>query len=229
MVKRPEKEGGRETQEKQWGAVLGLTFVLALVLALLIVWLYRPSEPLVLSREPGEERVAFDLPTVLAEGTSARKAYQLAAREALAWQPDARPAIVSAHWRPRQGGWSSNVVWTFQFYSASTRRLAVMVVDGSQTQLLQDVRSPYALPTFEDEDWQIDSREAVQTWWNNGGGAFHTTHSDVNLIAQLRVLEEADGRLVWRVTGVAGAQVRQVDVDGATGEQLDIQAPKTGE
>ncbi len=218
-----DEQGGKD--EKRWGHVLGLTFALALALAILIVWLYRPAEPFALRQEPEGGEIVFELPSGLAEGVSARQAYELAEAAALAWQPDARPATVSAHWRPRQGGWSSKVIWTFQFYSPSNRRLVVIVVDKGLTQLLQESLSPYELPTFDVERWQVDSQEAVQIWWNNGGGAFHTTHSGVDLVARLQASEAGDGRPVWRVTGIAGGQVKQVKVDGVTGERLDGDAP----
>jgi hypothetical protein len=223
---RDDKDG---QDQKRWGPVLGLTFALALALAILIVWLYRPAEPFALRRESEAGEIVFELPSGLAEGLSARQAYESAEAAALAWQPDARPATVSAHWRPRQGGWSSKVIWTFQFYSPSNRRLVVIVVDKGLTQLLQESLSPYALPTFDVESWRVDSQEAVQTWWNHGGGAFHTTHSDVDLVARLQAAEAGDGRPVWRVTGVAGGQVKQVDVDGVTGERLDVDASNDDE
>jgi hypothetical protein len=148
---------------------------------------------------------------------TARSAYQLAVDVARSWQPDGQVAIMSAHWQPRQGRWASGVVWMFQFYSPATRRLAVIVVDSGRARLLREALSPYPLPVFGEDDWQVDSLEALETWWKAGGASFVSIHSEVDLTAQLRVLKE-DDRVAWTVVGTSGAQTRRLIVDGVTGE-----------
>jgi hypothetical protein len=203
----------------RWAAVLGLAFVAALGLALLVLWLYRPSQ-----RPDGVETGGWsayaDLPASLSGGPSARRAYSPAAEVARTWQPDSCPAIVSAHWRPRQGRWPTDIAWMFQFYSPATRRLAVIVVEGGRARLLQETASPYPLPTFDEADWQVDSHAALDAWWGAGGAAFLSTHSEVDLMAQLRALEGREYRLVWTIAGIAGDQVKRLVVDGTTGERV---------
>jgi len=207
--------GTTKKRANRWIILLGLTFVVALVLALIIVALYRPSHP---SLEAGG-RPAFDLPVSLGESVTARSAYPLAVDVAQSWQPDGQPAIVSANWRPRQGRWPADVIWMFQFYSPATRRLAVVIVDGGRARLLREASSPYSLSTFGEDDWQVDSLAALEAWWNADGATFQAIHSEVNLTAQLRMQEQGN-RLVWTITGVSGDQMRSLIVDGATGEQV---------
>jgi hypothetical protein len=200
-------------------------FGVALLLALLILWLFRPARRNELSqptRETGQFEawvVSSAFPTSLTEGPAARSAYGPAADTARAWQPDAQPAIASAHWRPRQGRWPTAVVWMFQFYSPETQRLAVVAVDGGRAQLIQETLSPYPLMTFDVAAWEVDSHSVLRTWWDEGGAFFVSSHGIVELTAQLRISQE-DDRLVWRVIGVAGDQTRQVVVDGTTGDRL---------
>jgi hypothetical protein len=204
---------------RRWIVLLTLIFVVALVLALLVLTLYQPSER---PADTGAGAAPANLPASLAEGVTARQAYPPAAEIAQSWQPDGQLAIVTAHWRPRQGRWSTDVAWTFQFYSPTTRQLAVVVVDGGRARLLREALSPYPLRTFGTDDWQLDSLAALGSWWNAGGGTFVSLYSEVDLTAQLRVLDGdgADGRLVWTVTGITGGQLKRLVVDGTTGEQV---------
>ncbi|HDD25069.1 MAG TPA: hypothetical protein ENF52_06505 [Chloroflexi bacterium] len=224
MAEQMEGGRGRSGCRRTLIWALGVSFLVTLV----VMWIYRPapSEPVNPSNSGGgsEQFTAWSdstvFPTSLDEGPTAQAAYATARDTALAWQPDAQPAIVSAHWRPRADGhWPTMVVWSFQFYSPGTQRVAVIAVDGGQAQLLQDTLSPYVLSTFDETMWQVDSLMALEVWWEEGGAFFAASHPSVDLTAQLRISQES-GRLVWTVIGVSGGQMRRVMVDGVTGEQL---------
>ena len=205
----------------RWPIVLGLAFVVALGLALLVLSLYRPSQPPREREDVGAGlSVTTDLPSSLAEGPTARQAYPPAMDVARSWQADGHLAVVSAHWRPRQGRWPTEVTWMFQFYSPAARRLAVVVVEGGRARLLREAVSPYPLPSFSETDWQVDSLAALDAWWSAGGATFLSIHSEVDLMAQLRPLEGGGGQPMWTVTGIAGDQVKNLVVDGMTGEQV---------
>ncbi len=197
----------------RWIVLLGLTFVIALGIAWLILALYQPS-PLL----QGGQSDAVALHVSLAKSVTARSAYPSAVSVAQSWQPDGQLAIVSAHWRPSRGRWPTDVVWMFQFYSPSTRRLAVVVVDGARAWLLQEMSSPYVVPTFSEDEWQVDSLAALDTWWNAGGATFLSIYSEIEVTAQLRVLDGENDRLAWFITGIAGGHVKKSIVDGVTGE-----------
>lgn len=199
----------------RWGVLLALTFVVALVIAWLIVTLYRPSLPL-----EGGQADAGALHVDLAESVTARSAYPSAASVAQSWQSDGQLAIVSAHWRPSRGHWPTDVVWMFQFYSPSTRHLAVVVVDGARAWLLQETSSPYVVPTFSEDEWQVDSLAALDAWWNAGGATFLSIYSEIEVTAQLRVLDGESDRLAWSITGIAGGQTKKSVIDGVTGELM---------
>ena len=202
--------------EGRWLIPLVLTLVGAVVLVGLILALYRPFQG-----ETGEGAVAPQyLPAALAEAATAKRAYAAAMEEARSWQPDGQLAIVAAHWRTRERRWPVSVIWMFQFYSPSTRRLAVIVVDKGRARLLNESPTPYSLPTIDEEQWQVDSLAALNTWWNAGGGTFVSLNPELDLTAQLRPVQDAQAgdRLVWSVVGVAGSQVKRLTVDGTTGE-----------
>lgn len=208
MTQTTRKRAGR------WVVLLGLTFVVALGVALLILTLYKPSQQ---TGEVGEQS-GVALHVSLAESVTARSAYPSAVSVAQSWQADGQLAIVSAHWRPNRGRWPTDIAWIFQFYSPSARRLAVVVVDGGRAWLLQETTSPYPVSTFGEDEWQVDSLAALNTWWHAGGATFLSIYSEIDVTAQLRVLDGESDRLAWSVTGIAGDQVRRSVVDGATGE-----------
>ena len=94
----------------RWIALLGLTFVVALGVALLVLMLYRPAQqPL----EMGGGAAPVGLHVSLAESVTAQSVYLSAMDVAQSWQPDGQLAIVSARWRPRRGRVPSDVTWMF--------------------------------------------------------------------------------------------------------------------
>lgn len=206
---------------RRWFVVLSGAFLIALAVALLVLWLYKPSQP---SQQPQEEvGMLTSLPAGLAEAPVARDAYPAAVEVARSWQSDAGVAIAAAHWRPRQGRWPSDVTWMFQFYSPASRRMASVVVEGGRARLLREARSLYPLPVFDEAGWQVDSRAALDAWWRGGGVTLMPANSEVDLMAQLRVQQGEDGRLAWTITGIIGDRVESLVVDATTGEQLEDQ------
>jgi len=194
----------------RWVIVLVLALVVAVGLTALVI-----RQPGGATGRPGRSGITVGF----AGEPTARETYPAALEAAQAWQADASPAVISAHWRPRRGHWPTSL-WMFQFYSPSTHRTAVVVVEDRRARLLQETLSPYALPTFTDDEWQVDSSTALQVWWEKVGATFLALHPDMDLAAQLRV-EEGGERLVWIVTGIAGEQVRVVTINGTTGEPVE--------
>jgi hypothetical protein len=95
-------------------------------------------------------------------------------------------------------------------------------VDKGRARLLSESPTPYSLPTIDQEQWQVDSLAALNTWWNLGGGTFVSLNPELDLTAQLRPVQDAQAgdRLVWSVVGVVGSQVKRLTIDGTTGEPV---------
>jgi hypothetical protein len=153
----------------------------------------------------------------LGDGGSAKRLYAWADQAVRSLQGDAELASASTSWPfAAVEDLDDQVDWTFQFYSATTRRIYVVSVRESQATVLREALSPYALPTIAAEDWRTDSQQALSKWLSAGGGGFLDTRSVVDVSARLRHSET--GRLVWIVAGVArGTQdafVAQVDARG---------------
>lgn len=194
----------------RWAVLLGLAFIAALALAVLILWASPgpsggnpPGPPMPLPLEP-----------------TARQAYRAAQEAAQAWQMDALPSSLSAHWQRTRGRWPTQNVWTVHFYSPSSGRLAVFLVEVGRTRMLREAFSPYPLPTFAEDQWKADSPQALEAWWGSGGADFLARHSDAEVTLQLKPTSPTDNRPEWVITAVAGRQVQVVAISGVDGQPL---------
>lgn len=195
----------------RWGILLGLTFIVALGLAVLILWpSLRPAQ------RGGNVLSLIPLP----QEPTARQAYQAAQEVARAWQMDARLASLSAQWRPIRGRWPAQTVWMAQFYSPAAGRMAVVVAERGRARLIQEMASPYPLPTLAEERWRVDSPQALSVWWENGGEDFLARHTEVEVTARLKPFGSGDDRPVWTITAVAGNQVHTVTLSGVDGQRI---------
>ena len=194
----------------RWAVILGLAFIAALGISVLVLWPgMKPAE--------GGNPAGFPLP--LPQEPTARQAYRAAQEAARAWQTDAQPATLAAHWRQTRGRWPSQSTWTVQFYSPATGRMAVVVVEAGRARLLQETITPYPLPTWAEDRWRVDSPQALEVWWAEGGADFLARHPQAEVAIQLGPAGPADPRPVWTVTAVAGNQVHTLSISGVDGRQ----------
>jgi hypothetical protein len=169
--------------------LLGLSLILLAVVVGVVIFdrLVQPTGPL-----PAASLPAIQL--------TAREALAPAAEMAGQWQEDARMAAVSAFWSRVGILWGGQAEWAFQFFSPSTRRLAIITVVNGRARMVRESASPYMVTTFSAEEWNVDSDQALQTWWNRGGGALVSRRPEIDLAMQLRPLDES-GQLAWSVAG----------------------------
>jgi hypothetical protein len=152
---------------------------------------------------------------------SARNSYPLADQAARSWQEDARLVSASTSWPWAQlDDLSRPVDWTFQFFSPGTHRLYAVVVGESQVLPIREALSPYALPSLSEDEWRIDSHQALGTWLDDGGSIFMSRHPIVDISARLRRSEE--GRPEWVVVGIVKDSliVHVVRVDARNGRVI---------
>ena len=203
--------GMSEGSGVRWWLLVGLGLVLlAVVGALVYGQLARPAA----------------LPAVMGAGSggvTARQAFAPATELAVQWQEDVRLAVVSCRW-PTVGVYAGGEVeWTFQFFSPSTQRLALVTVAGGVARMVRESVSPYTVPTFSAEAWRVDSDQALQMWWNRGGGSLVARRPDTDLAMQLRVPDDGSGRPAWTVVGlVVGTEtVFTIVVDATSGALVE--------
>ncbi len=155
-------------------------------------------------------------------GTSARQALAPAVELAVQWQEDAQLAVVSRQWLEAGKHVGTDDGWAFQFFSPSARRLALVTVTGGTASLARESSSPYTVPTFSADEWQVDSDQALGIWWERGGQNLLVRRPDATLVIQLRVPEEGGEHPVWTVAGFAGTEsVISVALDGTDGAVVE--------
>lgn len=152
-------------------------------------------------------------------GETAREALPLAYELASQWQEDARLAVVSGQRSSARMKKGDVFSWAFQFYSPAAQRMALITVTDGRARIVRDVQTLSSLATFSVAEWEVDSDEALQVWWENGGEAMVRQYPETMLAMQLRVDEELGGDLVWRVSGLVTAteETLTVVVDAASG------------
>ncbi len=155
--------------------------------------------------------------------TTARAAFSLAADRAAQWRDDAALAVVSGQQSGREITDGESIEWMFQFFSPAAGQLALVAVSEGEARLLHEKMSPYRIPTLSERDWRVDSDQALETWWEDGGGFLVRRRPSVQVAMQLRVARGAsDGEAIWTIVGVDFDQESTftVDLDAATGARV---------
>ena len=156
-------------------------------------------------------------------GVTARQAFAPAAELAAQWQEDAHLAAISGRWSAVGMQPGDQVEWTFQFFSPSTQRLAIIVAVGEEARVLREGLSPYMVPTFSTEKWRVDSDEALRTWWESGGSTVVARRPDTDLAVQLHMPDGGGDHPIWTVVGwvVGTRSAFTVVVDATSGAQVE--------
>jgi hypothetical protein len=195
----------------QWAVVVGL---LAFILAVFGVLLYQLQVP---SPLPTPALPAF-LPD---DGAQARSVYPIAAQEALRWQEDAQLFSVGIIWDDLgPGGVPKRDRWTFEFFSPSQGQMAVIRATDAQAERLRTARLPNRLQVLPLDQWLVDSTQALQTWWEQGGGDFVRQHTRVSIGLKLR-MEPKGTRSLWTVAASASDQHWVVRIDSRDGTVVE--------
>lgn len=194
----------------QWVVVGGLMLFILVIFGALLFQLQVPDAPTVIPPP------SF----LLEEEAQARAVFPIAQQEALSWQQDAQLSAVETVWDDLgPGGILKRDRWTFQFTSPSQQRMAIIRVRDKQAQRLQTMLLPNRLPALPLEQWRVSSTQALQTWWDKGGGNFVQKHPFVSISLKLRV-EPGGTRPVWIVTGSSSGSHWIVQLDSNDGTVL---------
>jgi len=184
-----------------------LIFIAALVGAVLI------SATSIRGRTPSTRMPDVD------RGVSARQAHARVVAWAQEWLPDATVVrINTTHHRVPQadGG------WTFQVYSAERAALAAVRVQDQEVSVLRETAALYPQHELPADDWRLDSSEAIQLWWENGGKAAWE-RTDAEAVSLRLGLNDA-GTLTWQIT-VTWTQSDRLgfwEIDAGSGEVITI-------
>lgn len=192
--------------------IMGTTLVVG-VIAIAIVLLLRSGSPPPAETPPAP---SYDIPT-------AREAYVPAVEVAREWDLGAELASGAGAWTPvidpsRLA--SGRTGWSFHFYFPSRQEMATIIVDQAEDAWLADTQ-PWETPPKlrEDQDWQIDSPEAMRLLLE---GCQATLDAYPNAEVHLRLSTAAENRrLLWLGQVVPPDDPEatcRVEVDAKTGQ-----------
>ncbi len=200
----------------QWTVVIGLMMTILALFGILLLRLQVPEAA------PTAPPPSF----LLEDQARALNALPVAQQEAMRWQPDAQLSSAEIIWDDLgPGGLLKRDRWTFQFYSPSQQRMALIWVRDNQAQLLQEGLVVDRLPALPLDQWQIDSPEALSGWWKHGGAKFVRTHSQSQVSISLKIRMATDAadstRPVWIIAGSASGEHWIVQLDAQDGSVLE--------
>ncbi len=193
----------------QWLVVIGLLGFILVIFGILLFQLQVPQAP------PTPLPPAF----LLEQEAQARRALSIAQQAAQAWQPDAYLTWAQITWDDLgPGGILKRDHWLFQFYSPSNKHVVLFQVSNGAARRLDSHLSRVRPPALPIDQWQIDSTQAFETWWQRGGGDFVRLNTQVSISLKLR---PQDDHPLWSVVGSAGGQHWIVQIDASDGAVIE--------
>ncbi len=195
----------------QWGVVIGLLLFILVIFGVLLFQLQVPAAP------PTPPPPAF----LLEQEAQAKLVLPIAQQAAQDWQADAYLSAAEIVWDDLgPGGILKRDRWSFLFYSPAQQQLATIRVVNGAAQRLRTGLTPRPLPELSLDQWQIDSTQAFQTWWQHSGGDFVRRHEQVSISLKLRTSTE-NTHPIWTVVGSSTGQHHIVQIDSVTGSVLE--------
>ncbi len=193
--------------------LLGLVTILLAIATVLFISFVQPGV---------STTTMYGAPPELGSGKTAREAYQAVQPWAQQWASDTQFVAISAS-RLKTEGQSSG--WSFQAYSPTQNKLAIVLVQPDKIWVLREKTALYKQRTIDIDAWQVDSDQVLNRWWETRGAslwAYNVAHS---LYMHLRNRE--DGRLVWQINvlSTGGELLESWEVDARTGEALSGGGP----
>jgi hypothetical protein len=216
----------------EWILGIVLVVLLGIVIVLSLVFWFQPETPAVSSQRTGTaaiiaERADNIAPTSVFAGQTAKMAYAAAQRAALNWRDDARLLNASATWpqgASQQQILSGETTWAFTFYSAASGAFVMISVVENQAAIVSEGEAAQATEPLAASGWQLDSRDAIQQFLEEGGATFMETAGVTNLIIQLNT-DNSNGRIEWFVSLFAKQTGSSLNmrIDATSGEILSIE------
>lgn len=195
----------------QWVVIIGLLGFILVVFGILLFQLQVPEQ------QATPPPPAF----LLEQEAQARMMLPIAEEEAQKWQTDAQLSSIGTVWDDLgPGGILKRDRWTFEFFSPSQGQMAIIRVADGEADLLRTTLLPNRLTALPQDQWLIDSTQALQTWWERGGGEFVRQHTHVAISLKLRT-EPKGTRPLWVVAGSSSGQHWVVQVDSSNGLVVD--------
>ena len=134
---------------------------------------------------------------------TAREALDSALGAAKAWAGDAQLAGARGRVTGVGSTGGGKAEWTFQFFSPSSGRIALMAPTEVGYRKLRDQLSPYDVPTIPTSAWPVGSEEALRTWESEGGDYLLERRSDHEVVLRLFVTTDGQNETRWGVSGSA--------------------------
>ncbi len=126
---------------------------------------------------------------------TARQAYTALQSWMGGWADDAQLVSVYASLLKSEG---QGMGWSFQVYSPSRQRLAVVLVSAEKIWVLRDQPIVYPQQSLALQSWTLDSDDALENWWLEYGAPLWSGDKAQSL--HLHLGNTKEGVLVWQIS-----------------------------
>ena len=148
---------------------------------------------------------------------SAQQAYTALQQWAKGWAADVQLVSISASLVKSE---RASLGWSFQVYSKSKGKLAVVLVEPERVWVLREKSIRYQQRSIDAQAWPIDSPQFLARWWEQRGEMIWQQRRAQSMHLNLRY--EKGGSTVWQIS-VLDAQGNLIEYWGIradTGEVL---------
>ena len=208
----------------EWILGILLVVLLLMVLALSAVLWFRSDEPQLPEGLP-PTAVSNPPATSVYQEKTAQVGYAAAQRSMQDWYNDAALLDATATWSEGVTETSlrtGEANWAYTFYSAANNATALVTVLGDEANRISE--SPYTVsdPLADVGSWNIDSRQAIDLFLQEGGAQFL---QDEGPSAMIMKLTATDGRMEWFLSLFANRNGRSfnMNIDATTGAVLQVE------
>lgn len=214
----------------EWILGILLVILLGIVIVLSLVFWFRPDQPRTAlphnSATTIAERADDIAPTPIFEGETAQIAFATAQQAAARWQSDAILLNASSTWpqgASRQDLIDGETSWGFTFYSPSSEEIALFSAIDGQANLVSASKNPQEGQPMQVTAWKLDSRDAIQQFFDSGGSMFAETQG-ITILTMMLSLDNQDGRIEWLISLFATETGNSLTmrIDATSGEILNI-------
>lgn len=214
----------------EWALGIVLVLLLIVVIVLSVVFWFQPKPfqagPVDTAATAVAQRAKQIAPTAVYQGLTAKIGYAAAVETAVSWQADAQLSAVNASWpqgTDRRTLLTGETTWNYIFYSPSLGANATIAVAEDTAALVSSASAAGAvIPDV--TAWELDSKDAMTLFLDEGGDTFLETEGITTLTMILNSNEE-NGRLEWLILLFAPANGRALTtkIDATSGQVISSQ------
>ncbi len=213
----------------EWILGIMLAALLVIVVALSLMFWFRSDTPAAAPANVATEVASYAgrvEPTSVFAGQTAQIAFTAAQKTAVSWQPDAALLNASATWpqgMTPQALRDGETTWAFTFFSPAAAEMSLISVIENEASVITQGAFPPPAHLIGPTAWNLDSRDAIDRFLQEGGADFMNSEGVTSLTMTLTA-DEGNGRIQWllQLTATQSLRTLTMQIDATSGEIVTV-------